>query len=74
MNVEDRLERINDRGDALEYEYKDLAEKIINEHHPALMGDILRQALVLACRGQATLEFKVADLELEIAELKERLI
>ena len=70
MNVEDRLEKINMRGRELDSKYWDQAVEEGETHD----YETFERALELACRGQATLEFRVGDLELEIAELKERMI
>jgi len=60
IDVEERREQINKRGEELARHYMELAAESI-------------PATILASRGQATLEFRVGDLELEVAELKERL-
>lgn len=61
MNVEDRLREINDRGNELV------------EHYLGINDDPY-SAMVLACRGQATLEFALGDAKVANKELRERMI
>ena len=61
MNIEERLMMINDRGEELLDHYLDLTDE-------------LHDALELACRGQATLEFALGDAKVANKELRERMI
>jgi len=64
MNVEDRLQRINERGDELVTHYYETMTEAADVH----------EALQLACRGQATVEFALGDEKVAHKETKERLI
>jgi hypothetical protein len=75
IDIERRIEKVNEKGDELYGHYKHITEPLVPlddvlEEEVGDMGvmDLMReywiakQVAILACRGQATVKFKLGDL------------